>query len=104
MYRPKDKRNRAPQPLPEQTLAIREEYITLGQLLKIAGIIATGGEAKYYLSERVPLVNGEPDQRRGRKLRPGDLVQFPDEAPIRLTANSIENGEKEVSTAAGDSA
>lgn len=91
MYRPKDKRQRAPQILPEQTLAIREEYITLGQLLKIAGIIATGGEAKYYLAEQVPLVNGEPDQRRGRKLRPGDLIQFPNEAPIRLTENENRN-------------
>ena len=52
-----------------------EEYITLGMLLKIAGIIDTGGQAKYFLSENVVLVNGEEDNRRGRKLYHGDKVQ-----------------------------
>ena len=52
-----------------------EEYITLGVLLKIAGIIDTGGQAKYFLSENVVLVNGEEDNRRGRKLYPGDQIQ-----------------------------
>ena len=52
-----------------------EEYITLGVLLKIAGIIDTGGQAKYFLSENVVLVNGEEDNRRGRKLYHGDKVQ-----------------------------
>ena len=53
-----------------------EEYITLGVLLKIAGIIDTGGQAKYFLSENVVLVNGEEDNRRGRKLYHGDKVQI----------------------------
>ena len=52
-----------------------EEYITLGVLLKIAGIIDTGGQAKYFLSENVVLVNGEEDNRRGRKLYHGDQIQ-----------------------------
>ncbi|MBQ6731152.1 MAG: S4 domain-containing protein YaaA [Bacilli bacterium] len=52
-----------------------EEYITLGVLLKIAGIIDTGGQAKYFLSENVVLVNDEEDNRRGRKLYHGDRVQ-----------------------------
>ena len=51
-----------------------EEYITLGILLKIEGIIQTGGMAKAYLQENTVLVNGEPDNRRGRKLYPGDIV------------------------------
>ena len=53
-----------------------EEYITLGVLLKIAGIIDTGGQAKYFLSENVVLVNNEEDNRRGRKLYHGDKVQI----------------------------
>ena len=53
-----------------------EEYITLGVLLKIAGIIDTGGQAKYFLSENVVLVNDEEDNRRGRKLYYGDKVQI----------------------------
>lgn len=67
-------------------MTVQGEYITLGQLLKVAGILGTGGEAKFYLSEQVVQVNGEPEQRRGRKLRPGDLVIPPGEAPIRLRA------------------
>ena len=51
-----------------------EEYITLNILLKIEGIIQTGGMAKAYLQENVVLVNDEPDNRRGRKLYPGDIV------------------------------
>ena len=53
-----------------------EEYMTLGVLLKIAGIIDTGGQAKYFLSENSALVNGEEENRRGRKLYHGDVVQI----------------------------
>ena len=52
-----------------------EEYITLGVLLKIAGIIDTGGQAKFFLSENTVLVNGEEENRRGRKLYHGDIIQ-----------------------------
>ena len=52
-----------------------EEYITLGVLLKIAGIIDTGGHANYFLSDNVVLVNYEEDNRRGRKLYHGDNIQ-----------------------------
>ncbi len=56
------------------TLRITTDFITLGQLLKLAQIIQNGGQAKGYLAENEVLVNGEPDQRRGRKLRPGDEI------------------------------
>lgn len=52
-----------------------EDYITLGVLLKIEGVIQTGGMAKVYLKDNVVLVNGERDDRRGRKLYPGDVVE-----------------------------
>ena len=52
-----------------------EEYITLGVLLKIAGIIDTGGQEKFFLGENTVLVNGEEDNRRGRKLYHGDEIQ-----------------------------
>ena len=57
-----------------------EEYITLGVLLKIAGIIDTGGQAKYFLSENVVLVNDEEENRRGRKLYRGDKIQVQGQA------------------------
>jgi len=52
-----------------------EEYITLNVLLKITGIIDTGGMAKIYLKENVVLVNKESENRRGRKLYRGDVVE-----------------------------
>ena len=51
-----------------------EDFITLGVLLKIAGIIDTGGQAKIFLSENSALINGEEDNRRGRKLYHGDKI------------------------------
>ena len=52
-----------------------EPFITLGILLKIADIIDTGGQAKFFLAENTVLVNGEEENRRGRKLYHGDLIQ-----------------------------
>lgn len=57
-----------------RTVKITTEFITLGQLLKLAQIIQNGGQAKSYLAENEVLVNEESDQRRGRKLRPGDEI------------------------------
>ena len=52
-----------------------QEYITLQSLLKITDIISTGGMVKAYLAENEVLVNGEFEDRRGRKLYPGDKVE-----------------------------
>ena len=55
-------------------LEIRDDYIKLGQALKLAGIAASGVEAKEMIEEGIVLVNGEVETRRGRKLREGDEV------------------------------
>ncbi len=52
-----------------QEIRITTEYVTLGQFLKLSDIISSGGQAKPFLAEVPILVNGEVDQRRGRKLR-----------------------------------
>ena len=57
-------------------VAIKGEYITLGQFLKYVGIVSLGSEEKRYLSENVATINGEKDCRRGKKLRPGDLISL----------------------------
>ena len=49
-------------------------YITLSQFLKITGIAATGGHAKYLVKELDITVNGEKEDRRGKKLYSGDEV------------------------------
>lgn len=59
-----------------QEIKLKTPYITLGQLLKIADEISSGGQAKWYLTEYEVLVNGERDERRGRKLYPGDEVKL----------------------------
>lgn len=59
-------------------IQIDTEYITLGQFLKASDVIQTGGMAKWFLSEYEVFVNGEQDQRRGRKLRTGDKIEIPD--------------------------
>lgn len=56
-------------------LKITTEYITLQQLLKIENIISSGGEAKYFLSSNEVFVNGELENRRGRKLYPNDVIK-----------------------------
>ena len=53
-----------------------EPFITLGILLKITGIIDTGGQAKFFLVENKVLVNGEEENRRGRKLYHGDVIEI----------------------------
>lgn len=57
-------------------IKISSEFITLGQFLKFADIIQTGGEAKPFLAQTPVKVNGELDNRRGRKLRPMDKVEI----------------------------
>jgi S4 domain protein YaaA len=58
-----------------ETVTIKDEFITLGQLLKMTECIATGGQAKAFLQETPVTVNGEPETRRGRKLYAGDVVE-----------------------------
>ena len=60
-------------------VSISDEYITLGQFLKHIGVITTGGQAKWYLQEYTVFVDGELENRRGRKLYPNTRVEIPDE-------------------------
>ena len=58
-----------------EAIAIEGETIRLGQLLKLAGIVESGGEARALLSAEPAVVNDEPETRRGRQLHPGDRVR-----------------------------
>ena len=55
-------------------VAIGGDMIRLGQFLKLADLIDTGGEAKVLIASGDVTVNGEVDVRRGRQLHPGDVV------------------------------
>ena len=59
-----------------KTITLREEYIKLGQALKAAGLVDSGVEAKIPITSGEVQVNGQPEDRRGRKLYDGDEVTF----------------------------
>ena len=72
---------RAVRPLPPEAVPavcvrfqIRGDTIRLGQLLKLAGIADSGGEARALVERGVVRVNGEVETRRGRQLHPGDEI------------------------------
>ncbi len=67
-----------------ETIVIKDEYIKLGQALKLAGLAASGVEAKYIIQDGQVRVNGEVELRRGKKLRDGDIVSFQSET-IQIT-------------------
>jgi len=56
------------------TIDIHTEYIKLDQLLKFAGIVGSGGDAKYIIQNDVILLNGQRVKERGKKIRSGDVV------------------------------
>ena len=55
-------------------ITIKDEFIKLGQALKLAGAVSSGIEAKILIADGEVTVNGETETRRGRKLRDGDQV------------------------------
>ena len=57
-------------------ITINTDHITLGQFLKLADIIKSGGEAKSFLAENKVQIDGEADNRRGRKLKGGEIVEI----------------------------
>ena len=57
-------------------IKLREDYIKLGQALKLADLVSDGVEAKYAINDGLVLVNGEVENRRGRKIHPGDTISY----------------------------
>ena len=59
-----------------EKITISTEFIKLDSLLKFAALVGTGGEAKYVITEGMVKVNGEECTMRGKKIKPGDTVDF----------------------------
>lgn len=55
---------------------IRDASIRLGQFLKLSNLIDSGADAKSVIAEGLVSVNGDVETRRGRQLRPGDVVVY----------------------------
>jgi ribosome-associated protein len=68
----------------EDEVQARGGVIRLGQLLQVAGLAESGGEAKALLATGAVRVNGEPETRRGRQLVPGDVVAVGEDS-LRIT-------------------
>ena len=58
------------------TFTLKTEFITLGQILKLSRVVSTGGEVKAYLASNKVLVNQSEENRRGRKLYKGDVIEL----------------------------
>ena len=58
----------------DTTIFIKGDYVTLGQILKFLDLVQTGGEEKIFLAENNVIFNGEKEERRGKKIRVGDVI------------------------------
>ena len=59
-----------------KNITIKDDYIKLGQAMKLSGVVMGGGEAKEVISEGLVEVNGETETRRGRKLFKNDEFSY----------------------------
>lgn len=59
-----------------ESVRIKDDFIKLGQLLKLAGFVDSGVESKIMIQDGLVKVNGEVDLRRGRKVVSGDIVEY----------------------------
>ena len=59
-----------------EIIRIKDEYIKLGQALKLAGLVESGVDAKIEVQEGNVLVNGEVELQRGKKVYVGDVIEF----------------------------
>ncbi len=57
-------------------IRIKDEYIRLGQALKLAGMVGSGVEAKVVIKNGEVTVNGKAELQRGKKLHDGDVVSY----------------------------
>ena len=58
------------------TITIKDEFIKMGQLLKLAGLVDSGVDAKFVIEDGLVKLNGEKELRRGKKIYKGDIVEF----------------------------
>lgn len=69
-------------------IEIQDSFITLGQFLKLADVISSGGMAKPFLQQMEVFVNEEREDRRGRKLYHDDIVQIPNIGEFQIYSTS----------------
>lgn len=65
------------------TVYIKDEFIKLGQVLKLAGLVESGVDAKFVIQDGQVKVNGQTEVQRGKKIVPGDVIEF-DGASVKV--------------------
>lgn len=71
-----------------EKVSISTEYIKLGQLLKLASIVANGSDAKLLIADGQVSLNGEVVYERGKKVHPGDIVEVKDIGSVMVELDS----------------
>ena len=71
-----------------QNLKIKDEFIKLGQALKLADLVDSGVEAKIVIQDGQVLVNGETEYQRGKKIHDGDIIEF-DGSQVKIVAGQM---------------
>lgn len=74
----------------KKTLVLETEFMTLGQFLKEINVISSGGQAKWYLADNSVFVDGELENRRGRKLYAGMMIELPEEGTFFMVKKGNE--------------
>ena len=59
-----------------ETIKLRDDFIKLGQALKLAGLVESGVDAKFVIQDGLVKVNGQTETQRGKKLVAGDVIEF----------------------------
>ena len=59
-----------------EKVIIRDDFIKLGQAMKLAGMVGSGVDAKLLIQDGQVEVNGEVEYQRGKKLHEGDVITF----------------------------
>lgn len=67
-----------------ESITLRDEYIKLGQALKVTGAVGSGVDAKFVIQDGLVKVNGKVEYQRGKKLYDGDIVEYNNEQ-IKVT-------------------
>lgn len=67
-----------------ENFRLKDDYIKLGQLLKAAGLVESGVDAKFVVQDGLVLLNGQVEVHRGKKIVAGDIVEY-DGQKIKVT-------------------
>ncbi|MCO6019058.1 MULTISPECIES: S4 domain-containing protein YaaA [Carnobacterium] len=78
----------------KQAVLIDSEFITLGKLLKHIDVISSGGMAKWYLAEHTVLLDNEIENRRGKKIYPGSVVEIPEVGSFFVQSEKVTTEEE----------